>query len=300
MTTRPNESPLVEEFLAYLLERGLPFNTYSAYTSDLRQYLEFLKKSRADPFKVGPNDVSDYLWDLKTEKKLGPRSVFRKTEALKCFYGFHLAEGRITRSPLDMMRSPKLPLRLPRVLSEDEIEKLLSVPTAGSFEMARAKAMLEVLYATGMRVTELVSLRPEYANLQDGWVRVLGKGSKERLIPIHARARDALRQYLGLREKKFSGGAVAPEVFLNRRGGRLSRQQFWRDLSTLGRKAGIKAKLYPHLIRHSFATHMLRHGADLRAVQEMLGHTDLTTTQIYTHLEISGIKASHQKSHPRG
>ncbi len=290
-----------DEFLKHLsLERGLSGNTCSAYGSDLRQYFDYLERSGAEPLKAGVRLIEDYLWGLKVDRNLSPKSVFRKTESLKAFYAFHLAEGRIARSPMDTFRSPKLAVKLPRVLSEEEIERLLSVPASGSFEIARAKAMLELLYATGMRASEMVSLRPEYANLQDGWVRVLGKGSKERLIPIHARAKAALRQYLDLRQRRFTSGSIAPEAFLNRRGRKLSRVQFWRDLKSLGKKAGLKVKLYPHLIRHSFATHLLRRGADLRAIQEMLGHADLSTTQIYTHLERSGLKASHQKAHPRG
>jgi integrase/recombinase XerD len=164
----------------------------------------------------------------------------------------------------------------------------------------RTKAMLELLYAAGLRVSELVGLRSEYLNLKDGWVRVLGKGSKERLVPIHDRARQALAGYLALRERRFSGRATSAEVFVGRTGRKLSRVQFWRDLRALGRKAGLKIELHPHLLRHSFATHLLTGGADLRAVQELLGHSSLATTQIYTHLAPAGLKAAHEKAHPRG
>ena len=158
--------------------------------------------------------------------------------------------------------------------------------------------MLEVLYATGMRVSELLSLKVDAVNLEDNWVRVLGKGSKERLIPLHAGAVALLRRYLVLRSARFQARS-APEIFLNRSGRRLSRVQFWRDLRALGRKAGLKTPLHPHLLRHTFATHLLEGGADLRAVQEMLGHASLSTTQIYTHLQGSGLKAAHRRHHPR-
>jgi integrase/recombinase XerD len=159
--------------------------------------------------------------------------------------------------------------------------------------------MLELLYATGMRVTELVSLKPEALNLQDGWARVYGKGAKERLVPVHPRALSLLKQYLVLRRKRFDDNC-APELFVGRGGHKLSRVQFWRDLRALGRAAGLKTELHPHILRHSFATHLLRNGADLRSVQEMLGHASLSTTQIYTHLDTSALKEAHEKHHPRG
>jgi integrase/recombinase XerD len=159
--------------------------------------------------------------------------------------------------------------------------------------------MLEVLYATGMRVSELLALKADALNLQDGWVRVFGKGSKERLIPLHDRAVSLLRQYLALLQAKFKDGASS-ELFLSRSGRKLSRAQFWRDLKALGRLAGVSQRLHPHLLRHTFATHLLEGGADLRSVQELLGHASLATTQIYTHLERSQLKSAHRRFHPRG
>jgi integrase/recombinase XerD len=274
-------------------------NTVAGYASDLRQWLAFLAKAGRDPLAASQDDVSDFLWKLKT-KGLSAASLFRKTESLRSFYAFQAAEGRVAASPLAVMRSPKLPERLPECLSEAEVESLFRVPVSDDFASARTRAMLELLYATGMRVTELVSLKGEYLNLQDGWVRVLGKGAKERLVPVHDRARKTLSSYLALREKRFAGKSPAAEIFVGRTGRKLSRVQFWRDLSALGRKAGIKAPLHPHALRHSFATHLLAHGADLRAVQELLGHSSLSTTQIYTHVERSALKKAHEKAHPRG
>ena len=292
--------PVFEEYLKFLtLEKGLALNTCRAYASDLAQFFKSLKARRRDPLAVSYQELADYLWELKSEKGLAPASLFRKMEALKSFYAFQAAERRVSESPAEPFRSPRLPQRLPRYLSFEETERLLSVPPDGSYERARARVMLELLYATGMRVSELVALKVDSLNLEDGWVRVFGKGSKERLIPIHRGAAAMLRQYLLLRAEKFKAGA-SPELFLSRLGGKLSRSQFWRDLRELGRLAGIKTKLHPHVLRHTFATHLLQRGADLRAVQEMLGHASLATTQIYTHLEKSGLKAAHRKHHPRG
>lgn len=191
-----------------------------------------------------------------------------------------------------------MPARLPKFLSEEEVLKLLQVPYDGTFERLRVKTMFELLYACGLRVSELVGLKPDMINLQDGWVRVLGKGSKERLIPLHGRAVDMVRRYLVVRAKQYPNGEAY--AFLGRGGRALSRVQFWRDLRALGGVAGLKRPLHPHLLRHSFATHLLQRGADLRSVQEMLGHSSLSTTQIYTHLDASGLKAAHEKFHPRG
>lgn len=293
--------PLLQEYLRHIsLERGLSPNTGAAYGRDLAQFFGHLARNKTPVLKATAQSVSDYLWELKTEKGLAPASLFRKVQAIKSFYAFQAVERRIEVSPVEDFRSPRLPARLPRYLSQEEVDRLLKVPVDGSFESVRARTMLEVLYATGMRVSELVGLRSEYVNLQDGWVRVLGKGSKERMIPIHPRARSLLRQYLALRERRFASKAAAPEIFLGRGGKRLSREQFWRDLNGLGRRAGLTVRLYPHLLRHSFATHLLERGADLRAVQEILGHASLATTQIYTHIAPAGLKESHRKAHPRG
>ena len=296
----PEKNPIFEEYLKYLtLERGLARNTCLAYASDLAQFFRHLERRKRDPLTVSHQELSDYLWELKSERGLSAASLFRKLEALKSFYAFEASERRMSESPAEAFRSPRLPQRLPHYLTPEETGRLLSVPPDGSYERARARVMLELLYATGMRVSELVALKADALNLEDGWVRVFGKGSKERLIPIHRGAAAMLRLYLVLRGERFKG-SVSPELFLNRFGRKLSRGQFWRDVRELGRLAGIKTKLHPHVLRHTFATHLLQRGADLRAVQEMLGHASLATTQIYTHLEKSGLKAAHRKHHPRG
>lgn len=187
---------------------------------------------------------------------------------------------------------------MPKFLSRKETVDLLNVPLDGSYERLRAKTMLELLYACGLRVTELVTLKTEQVNLADKWVRVFGKGSKERLVPFHERAAELLTRYLSLRAARFPSADA--EVFLGRGGRKISRIQFWRDLRALGKVAGISRALHPHLLRHTFATHLLQGGADLRSVQEMLGHSSLSTTQIYTHLDPAGLKNAHDKYHPRG
>ncbi|MFA6092358.1 MAG: tyrosine recombinase [Elusimicrobiota bacterium] len=292
------DSDLLAEFIRHeALERGLSPNTCKAYFSDLRAYLQWLGPK--DPLKADPRLLSDYLWHLK-EQDLNAASIFRKMEALKAFYRFQSAEERIAQDPTRKFRAPKLPQRLPEFLTPQEMESLLCVQDAGEYALSRAKVMLEILYATGLRASELLSLRPEYINLDEGWLRVLGKGSKERMVPMHDRARAALKRFLLLREKRFAGKRMDPEIFLGRDGKSLSRVQLWRDLRTLGRKARLGREMHPHLLRHTFATHLLQGGADPRSVQEMLGHSSLSTTQIYTHLEVSGLKQAHRRYHPRG
>lgn len=297
------DAPLLSEYLRHLsLERGLSLNTAKAYASDLRTFFKHLGEK--DPLKVAPQDLTDYLWKLRSSRKLKPSSVFRAMEALRSFYRFQISEEKIADDPTQNFQSPRLPERLPRYLNQRETQVLFRAAqndtSQDRFEALRSLTALELLYATGMRVSEMLGLKPQDINLNDGWVRVLGKGSKERMIPLHDRAKRTLAAYLRLRQERFEQKTAAPEVFLSRAGRKLSRVQFWRDLKALGKKAGLKDDLHPHLLRHSFASHLLQGGADLRSVQELLGHANLTTTQIYTHLETSGIKSAHKRHHPRG
>jgi integrase/recombinase XerD len=295
----PAESPLLGEFVKHLsLERGLSRNTCLAYGADAAEYLAWL--GARDPLKTDSRVLEDFLWHLKSEKSLKAVSIFRKMEALRAFYRFQASEERIAEDPTRGFRSPHLPERLPKFLTLDEMDRLLGVPAKSSFALLRAQTALELLYATGMRASELLTLRPEYVNLAEGWVRVLGKGSKERMIPIHDRAKRRLAAYLETRNLRFTDRACGHEVFVNRSGKALSRVQLWRDLRSLGRKAGLGRDLHPHLIRHTFATHLLKGGADARSLQELLGHSSLSTTQVYTHLDRSDLKDSHRKFHPRG
>ncbi|MFH2201726.1 MAG: tyrosine recombinase [Elusimicrobiota bacterium] len=292
------ESPLLGEFAKYLaLERGLAHNTCAAYAADTAGYLRWL--GRRDPNRADARLLEDYVWHLKSDCKLKAVSIFRKMEALRAFYRFQVAEERISEDPTRGFKAPHLPERLPKFLSLDEMDDLLRLEDGNSLPLVRAKTMLELLYATGMRASELLSLRAELVNLEEGWIRVIGKGSKERMIPVHKRARQQLERYLRLREQHFGERSTAPEVFVGRSGKVLSRVQLWRDLKELGRRAKLRQPLHPHLVRHTFASHLLRGGADMRSVQEMLGHANLSTTQIYTHLDKSVLKESHRRHHPR-
>jgi integrase/recombinase XerD len=290
--------PLLEEFTRYLsLERGLSPRTVSAYSSDAGRFLAWAAGKKIEPRDAGKSVLDDFLWDEK-ERGLGPASLFRTVEALKSFFAYQAIEVRLAENPAENLKGPRTPKRLPKFLTKPDAARLLAAPSGSSYEDVRDRAMLEVLYAAGLRVSELLALKPESVNLQEGWVRVLGKGSKERLVPVHPRAVSALKVYLSLRERHFK--STGPELFLGRAGRGLSRVQFWRVLRALGERAGLRMKVHPHLLRHTFATHMLEGGADLRSVQEMLGHADLSTTQIYTHLDSAALKSAHAKHHPRG
>ena len=288
----------LDEYARYLtLERGLSPRTVAAYRSDIGVFYAWARGRKLDAAKAKRTDLDDFLW-AQRERGLKPTSLFRKVESLKSYFGFEMLEEGLPESPAETLRSPRIPARLPKYLTKDEAARLLAAPDTAEYEDVRDRAMLELLYACGLRVSELVSVKTEGINLQDGWIRVLGKGNKERMVPVHPRALAAVRGYLAERERRFKNPPA--EMFLGRTGKKLSRIQFWRRLRALGERAGIKARLYPHLLRHTFATHMLQGGADLRSVQEMLGHADLATTQIYTHLDASALKAAHAKHHPRG
>ncbi len=288
----------LDEYSQYLsLERGLSPRTVSAYRSDIGAFYAWAAEKKLAPGKAERSDLDDFLWSQR-ERGLKPASLFRKVESLKSYFSFEMLESNLAESPAETLRTPRIPARLPKFLTKDEAARLLAAPNTAEYEDVRDRAMLELLYASGLRVSELVSMKTEAANLQDGWVRVTGKGNKERMVPVHARALAVVRVYLAEREKRFKNPAA--ELFLGRTGKKLSRIQFWRRLRELGVRAGIKQKLHPHLLRHTFATHLLQGGADLRSVQEMLGHADLATTQIYTHLDASALKAAHSKHHPRG
>jgi len=286
------------EFARYLsLERGLSPRTVEAYSGDVGRFLVWAKTRSLDARAAPKGALDDFLWDER-QRGLKPASLQRLVGALRSFFAYQAVEGRLSESPAENLRGPRRVKRLPRHLTAAEAARLLAAPDTGSFDDVRDRAALELLYAAGLRISELLSLRPESANLQEGWVRVMGKGAKERMVPVHARALAALRLYLRERESRFKN--PAPELFLGRSGRAISRGQFWRRLRALGRRAGLSTPLHPHLLRHTFATHLIAGGADLRSVQEMLGHADLSTTQIYTHLDVAALKAAHAKNHPRG
>ncbi len=292
----------LDNFFNYLtVEKGLSVNTLNAYGRDLGGYADFLREKRTivTPAEIKQADVLAYLVTLK-ENGLAPRSRARVLSALRSFHRFMVRENYVDHDPTALIESPRTLSPLPHLLSEAEVEKLLAVPRGDSPRALRDRAMLEVLYATGMRVSELVGLRSGDLKLDIGCLNAFGKGSKQRLIPLGEVAIEILREYLQNGRPRLLKESTCEEVFLNSRGKRLSRQGFWKILRQHALQAGIQQKVYPHMLRHSFATHLLEHGADLRSVQTMLGHADISTTQIYTHVLQERLQQLHQKYHPRG
>ncbi len=291
--------PLAADFSRHLgMERGLAKNTCLAYAGDAEAFLAYCEARKTDPAKAEPTFLEGYLWSLKTERRLGPASIFRKTEALRAFYRYLRLEGKAQKDPTANFHAPKLPRKVPRFLDRRDMDRLLGYPAGGAFAKLRAAAAIELLYASGIRVSELLGLRLESVNFQQGWLRVFGKGAKERMVPVNSAALGRLREYLESRQQKFGGQAVADELFVNRSGGKLSRVQMWKDIVAFGREAGVDIRPHPHLFRHTFASHLVQGGADLRSVQEMLGHASLNTTQIYAHVDKGDIKRAHDKFHP--
>ena len=291
---------LLENFANHLtFERQLSRNTVASYTADVAHFLEYCVANEVRPEDVSANFIDQYNYQLLGIEKLAPASAFRKMEAVKSFYKFLMIEEKIQDDPTRFVKSPKLAQKIPTQLSREEMSRLLSFP-ATNFEEIRTVTIVELLYAAGLRVSELLALRLENINIEENWVLAFGKGGKQRFVPIHPSCVERLKAYLAARAEHFKGKEVDSEVFLNNRGQKLSRVTVWKDLAALGRKANISQPLHPHLFRHTFASHLLQGGADLRSVQEMLGHANLTTTQIYTHLDVSDLKNKHKKYHPRG
>lgn len=290
---------ILAEFGNYLaFERQLSKNTIAAYRADVKAFLLFCEESNTAPEKASHFFMDEYVYYLK-QNGLSPKSVFRKTEAVKSFYKFLLTDKKIEQDPCRFLSSPKLLQKIPQKLSDEEMRRLLSFPPTDFTEL-RTLTILEMFYACGLRVTELITLRLENVDLKEKWVLAYGKGGKQRFVPMHEHAAQTIKKYLAEREKMLNGKPADSELFINNAGKKLSRVTVWKDISALGKLAGIKRPLYPHLLRHTFASHLLAGGADLRSVQEMLGHANLQTTQIYTHLDVSEIKEKHKKFHPRG
>ncbi|MBU4310941.1 site-specific tyrosine recombinase XerD [bacterium] len=292
---------LIEKFLSYLsVERGLAQNTLLSYGSDLRKYIAFLRKSHILTLgKTTKHEVMTYLLELK-DKGLSPTTVARSLVSLKVFYRFLAQEGYLASDPTMNLESPKVWSKLPETLSLREIEVLLEKPDLEDPLGLRDRAALELLYATGARVSELINLKIADANLEVGYLRCLGKGKKERIIPLGSHAQEALKNYLDKGRKRLVGEKDAKELFVNRFGNLLSRQGFWKMLKKYAKRVDFEKRITPHILRHSFATHLLERGADLRSIQEMLGHSDISTTQIYTHVDRERLKEIHRKYHPRG
>ncbi len=291
----------IEEFLNYLaVERGLAQNTLLAYRRDLLKYAEFLRSRKVrDAAKVNRKMVTDFMYDQK-EKNLSTNSICRALAAIKTFHRFLVRERMSDEDPTNLVETPKLWKRVPEVLSATEIEAIIDAAQGRDWQAVRDYAILELFYASGMRVSELSDLRTENIDLEAGYVRCLGKGNKERIIPIGRRAKQAVSRYCGKVRGKLTKGQEPAHLFLSRLGRRISRQSIWKIIKLYARKANVKKEIKPHTLRHTFATHLLENGADLRSVQEMLGHADISTTQIYTHVDRERLKAVHKEFHPRG
>jgi integrase/recombinase XerD len=287
-----NNQDWVQRFLKYLrIEKGVADNTIQSYRHDLALYCSHLGK--IDVVHAQPLHVSGFLKFLYG-RKLKPRSATRAFAAVRGLHKFLILERATSENPTTTVEQPRWWKPLPNVLSLEDVDKLLQAPKTDDVKGLRDRALLEVLYATGLRVSELVGLKMDGINLDMGFVRCMGKGSKERIVPMGASAANAVTKYLAARD-----GKTTDYVFLNNRGGKLSRSGFWRILQAYGREAGIKKKLTPHVLRHSFATHLLERGADLRAVQTMLGHSNISTTEIYTHVMRERLKEIYKSYHPR-
>jgi integrase/recombinase XerD len=289
---------LFDRYLNYLaVEKGLSPNTLESYSRDLRRYFHF-QKGR-DHRQVVQADVRAFVSHLSAEGLASP-SIARSLAAVRGFHKYLLTDGLSIIDPTVNIETPRGWQRLPRTLSGGEVETLLGQPDLATPLGLRDKAMLELLYATGLRVSELVGLRSDNLNLERGYVVVLGKGSKERAVPMGDLAAASVRQYLERARPLLLKGGSTPALFLSIRRSQITRQMFWERIKHYVRKAGIMRNVSPHTLRHSFATHLLDNGADLRSVQAMLGHADISTTQIYTHVSRERLKQIHEKHHPRG
>ncbi|MCL6580687.1 MAG: site-specific tyrosine recombinase XerD [Firmicutes bacterium] len=292
---------LIGEFINYLsAERGLALNTLESYGRDLRQYYSFLKsKARLVSLQEASRaNIISYLLQMEKQGK-SPATIARRLAALKSFYQFLLRESLVERDPTANLESPKLDRKLPRVLTVKEVETLLRQPKTSTVSGLRDKAMLEILYASGIRVSELVALNLPDVNLEAQYVRCVGKGGKERLVPIGSIACQAVTEYLARSRPRLVKDPGERSLFVNHHGRRMTRQGFWKIVKKYAAQAGIKKSITPHTLRHSFATHLLENGADVRAVQEMLGHADISTTQIYTHVNRGRLRDVYKNSHPR-
>jgi integrase/recombinase XerD len=294
---------LVLDFLSYLeLERGLSRNTLNAYRTDLLQYGEFLAARDADALKVRPADVAEFLADLATGNGRPPCSastIHRKAACLRSFYKHLRRDELIAEDPTAVLSAPRRAKKLPQVLNYAEVQKLLAAPRGAEPTVLRDRALLEVMYACGLRASETIGLELSDIDAREGFLRARGKGSKERLVPLGRKAIAAISVYLRSGRPKLVGERHEARLFVNFRGGPLSRQGLYKIVQRHARAAGLGGRLSPHTLRHSFATHLLAGGCDLRAVQEMLGHADISTTQMYTHLSGEQLKEVYFSAHPR-
>ena len=300
MSGLPSEADaaLVDQFLdALWMERGLSANTLAAYRSDLLALAGWLAGQGLDLVSAGRAQLLEYLASREGARV---RTTARRLSALRRFYRHLVRVRTLPDDPTALIEGPRLGRPLPDALTETEVEALLGAPDVATALGVRDRTMLELLYATGLRVSELVGLHRLRVNLRQGVVRVMGKGSKERLVPFGEEASEWIERYLGTAREEQLGGRESEALFVTERGGGMTRQAFWYRIKRYAREAGLRKRLSPHTLRHSFATHLLNHGADLRVVQLLLGHRDISTTQIYTHVARERLRQLHARHHPRG
>jgi integrase/recombinase XerD len=297
-----NNTDLLDEFCdALWLEDGLSRNTLESYRRDLSKFAEWLQTQRGvSVLETTPADIQGFLAHLYTQQKAKATSTSRAISSLKRLFRYQLRQNKILTDPTLQIATPKLPRSLPKSLTEEDVELLLNAPDVDTPLGMRDRTMFEVLYATGLRVSELVSLSVAQVSLDMGVVRVMGKGSKERLVPLGEEALDWLQKYLKEMRPVLLSSRLSDAMFVTQRGEAMTRQMFWYLIKKHAKHGGIHKPLSPHTLRHAFATHLLNHGADLRVVQMLLGHSDISTTQIYTHVARERLKALHAKHHPRG
>lgn len=300
MSKTYQSEPVIDAFLDELWSsKGLSDNTLSAYRSDLRHFGFYLHSQGMNLLQVSPIDIREYLAH-RVGLDFARSSSARLLSSLRHFYAYLVQSKLINSDPMALIESPKLSRHLPDSLSESQVDRLLAEPNIEDPIESRDKAMLELLYATGLRVSELVGLTMEQMSLRQGLVRIVGKGGKERLVPLGELAITEVEAYLGSARQELLGHKLSDVVFPSKRGQMMTRQTFWHRIKLYALRAGIETTLSPHTLRHAFATHLLNHGADLRVVQLLLGHSDLSTTQIYTHVARARLQELHQQHHPRG
>jgi integrase/recombinase XerD len=291
---------LVDDFLEYsLLERGLAKNTVLAYQSDLNKFQQYVAVTTKSIQTIQEQDIREYI-NFLSKQKMSAKSLARHLSSLRHFFSYLTTQDSALKNPMGLITMPKIGKKLPITLTEDEVETLLNAPRDDTAIGRRDRAMLELMYATGVRTSELIDLHLNQLNLSQGFIRLMGKGNKERIVPIGEIASDCIKQYIALDRDMILKGRLSDFIFPTQKSHKMTRQGFWQLIKKYAQIAGIAKPISPHTVRHAFATHLINHGADLRVVQLLLGHSDVATTQIYTHVAKERMKSIHQKHHPRG
>ncbi len=290
---------LIDNFIYFMeVERGVSANTTESYRRDLNKFLAYIDRVKKEINDVKREDIVNFLMFLK-DQNLATTTIARNLASLKTFWKFLLAERFVKENVAAIVETPKIWKTIPDVLNKEEVERLIEAPSKKGWMGLRDKAILELMYATGLRVSEAVNLKKVDVNIESGYVKCMGKGGKERIVPLGRIAGEAIEKYIKTSRVKLTKHGEGPELFLSRLGKKISRQSFWKLIQKYAKEAGINKNITPHTLRHSFATHLLEGGAELRGVQEMLGHADISTTQIYTHINKDKLKGVHEKYHPR-